>query len=294
MKKLLGLLCLFVLFCSANAYGDCNVSFNQVIDTEAEHISCYDDGWYVEKEHISHFSQTWVPSGGWNGTEGYMRWTITQTFSEESDGYTIVFPAIEDTPYISYIMRVGSTWAQHHVGDEWKHTAFKNTADGTDRPMMFARTLDMCGDPQYGFFYMATDANGDGLQDEFDETGDWCQNHPNHTYKELVGTAHTQWYFVVVGIEGTLCKSWIWSQDGTLEGFYADSADTGSWDVPGWHRAHLFYYVESTTAGDANSYMDVSHIMVSQTLPSPPDGFLGSTPEPPSATGCTIQGGSFR
>ena len=73
----------------------------------------------------------------WNGTEGYMRWRVTQTMGEDDDGYVFNHPQTTSRPiYISFISRVGSTWwSSHTSADRFKFVMFyPNT--GTNPPCL--------------------------------------------------------------------------------------------------------------------------------------------------------------
>jgi hypothetical protein len=114
--------------------------------------------------------------------------------------------------------------------------------------------------------------------------------YPNHTYQEG-SSGHNQWYFVVMSLESDRTKTYIWSQDGRMGGLYAqsqraDASTLSSWNAQTWRTVRLLAYIESTTAGDENAFMDIGHIRVTQSLPSPPPGFVTGqaslAPSPPS------------
>jgi hypothetical protein len=137
--------------------------------------------------------------------------------------------------------------------------------------------------------YDACGAGSQGKMDEFGELNDFSRNAPNHRYKERYSLAQNQWYFFVVGVEGGRLKTWIWSQDGTLSGYYMQSMDcTNIWTQARWNIVRLLAYIEATTEGDSNSYYDIARISVHQSLPALPNGFViehpidGNSPNAPS------------
>lgn len=270
MKKVFLCLLVVLLLPTANAFGA--VTWGQVIDTQAEH----DEYCGV----TSHFTREWRTTGSWSG-EGYYRWTVSTAAAEDDDGYWINHPQTTGGPvYLSFVGRWGSSWVSKHVGGGWKYAMFYNTTDGNPRPTVFWESVTG-GSGSYAVLGPDIAAGGNGI-DEFGE-GYPSVNYPNHTYKELDGTAADQWYFYVFGLVGNYIYVWIYSQDGTLAGgaqgnsYFAISQE-GSFGGYTWNSARLLAYVEQTANGDANSFVDVSHISVTQTKPSVPDGFLTSSP----------------
>ena len=266
------------------ALADCSVSWNQLISTRAEHEACIRN----YGSDIPHFTTAWQESGGWNNEAGYMRWRVTQTMGEDGDGYWINHPSTRTRPvFISFISRVGSTWwSSHTSGDRFKFVMFLPDTQVNPRPTIFNMPIfSNTGAYSYRTFGPDLEAGGQGC----DQFGNCLHNqtngYPNHTYKEdRIG--QNQWYFVVMSLETDRTKTYIWSQDGRLSGMYAQSLPASStllnsWNAATWRTVLLLGYIEATTAGDGNAYMDIGHIRVTQTLPSPPAGFVtGEIPVP--------------
>lgn len=248
-----------------------------VINTQALHES------RIPGTNTPHFERTWLTAGSWSPTEGYMRWRVNATQPEDDDGYDIAHPVTATRGiYLSFVGRVGSTWWSHHSSaDRFKFVMFYPSSGVNPRPTIFNMPIFAGNGGAYSYRTWGPDleAGGSGV-DEFG-TGafDWNLNYPNHTYQE--GPAgHSQWYFYVMSLETDRTKVYLWTQDGSKSGaVYAQSqlanaSMLSSWNAQTWSRARLLAYIEATTVGDANSYMDISHIRVTQSLPSPPAGFL--------------------
>ena len=290
MKRLLTHATLLLLLNTAAgeaARADCSVSWNQLISSRAEHESCIRN----YGADIPHFTSSWETSGGWNGEEGYMRWRVTQTMGEDGDGYWINHPTTNARPiFISFIAKVGSTWwTSHTSSDRFKFVMFLPDTQLNPRPTIFNMPIvSGAGAYSYRTFGPDLEAGGQGC----DQFGNCLHNqtngYPNHTYKED-RNGHNQWFFIVMSLESDRTKTYIWSQDGRLSGFYAQSLPAGSsllssWNAANWRTVLLLGYIEATTAGDANAYMDIGHIRVTQSLPSPPTGFVTGAsvvPNPP-------------
>ena len=264
----------------------CSVSWNQLISTEAEQNACVRE----YGTDVPHFTRSWLTTGSWNGAEGYMRWRVTRTMGEDDDGYWFSFPRTTSRPiYISFLGRVGpSWWSSHYPAGRFKMVIFQNSAGTNPRPTIFSMPIyserGSIGSYAYRTLGPDLEAGGQGC-DEFDNC-EYNQSYayPNHRYKEdRIG--HDQWYFIVMSLEDNRTKTYVWSQDGELSGLYAQSRvappDTlNSWNANTWAAVRLLAYIEATTAGDQNAYMDIGHIRVTQTLPSPPEGFVSGDVRP--------------
>jgi len=247
-----------------------------VIHTQTLHESV------IPGTNHDHFTREWRTSDTWNGSEGHMRWTVAYTELEDDDGYAVIHPSTTSRGiYLSFIGRVGTTWWDHHSSsDRFKFAMFYNQNGTNPRPTIFNMPIFAGSGGAYSYRTWGPDieAGGSGV-DEFG-TGafDWDDNYPNHTYKE--GSSGTDWIFYAMSLETDRTKVYLWTRDGVKSGaVYAQSAqaDAGlisSWDAQTWTTARLLAYIEATTVGDANSYMDIAHIRVTQSLPSPPSGFV--------------------
>ena len=244
------------------------VQWGEVLSNQAQHDA------NIPGTNNSHFTRQWR-TDGWNGTEGYYRWTLL-TQNEDDDGYYLDHPNTNSNNlYASFIMRVGPDWSSHFVGGEFKFAMFYPASEPPPyRPTIF--NWHTAGG--HRTFLTCTNANGDGCRDEFGN------QHPsgNHQYQEGPG-GHNQWYFVVMGLVNDHTELWIYSQDGTIAGHISNS-DTRSWSTT-WSVVRLLAYITPTQGGSANAYIDMGRISVTQTLPSPPTGFVsGVTPPPPPPT----------
>lgn len=268
---------------------DCTVSWDQLISTQAEHEGCVRNF----GSDTSHFTRTWLTSGSWNGTEGYMRWRVTQTMGEDDDGYWINHPTTASRPiFLSFIARVGATWwTSHTAGDRFKFVMFYPETGTNPRPTIFNIPITAGAGGAYAYRTWGPDleAGGQGC-DQFGHCNfNQDDGYPNHSYREGA-SGHNQWYFIVMSLEADRTKTYIWSQDGRLTGLYAQSLPASSsmltnWNAQRWRTARLLAYIEATTAGDSRAYMDIGHVRVTQSLPSPPSGFVtgeAPAPEPPS------------
>jgi hypothetical protein len=261
------------------------VTWGEVLDTQSDH-----DTWVPGTNH-PHFTKSWRTEDSWNGSEGYYRWFVSFSEEEDDDGYSINFPNTNsNSVYLSWMQRVGSTWWNHitAIPEEFKYVMFY-PEETPPRPTLFSWHVRDGGNTfRYRTFLPAADANSEGHLDEFgDEVPG--ENYPNHSYKEDAD-GHNQWYWMVNSIEGNQTKLYIFSQDGSLSGLYATSENkTDGYVNETWNNAKLLAYIEETTAGDENSYMDIAHIMLSQTMPTVPSGFLFQEDEtPPILNSATI------
>jgi hypothetical protein len=272
----------------AYAHAQCSVSWNQEISSQADHVTCSGG---ASNSDTTHFTKTWFPSGGWNGTDGYMRWRVTRTAPEDDDGYWFNHPRTATRPiFISFIARTGAGWWRSHTSaDRFKFVMFYNQNGANPRPTIFNMpvfTAPDGGTYRYRTFGPDLEAGGSG-HDEFG-SGTPSQNYPNHTYKED-SVGHDQWYFIVMSLESDRTKTYIWSQDGRLSGLYAqsraaDSSMVSNWNAQTWQAVRLLGYIEATTAGDSTAFMDIARVRLSQSLPQPPAGFVQSqiAPNPPT------------
>jgi hypothetical protein len=162
------------------------------------------------------------------------------------------------------------------------------------RPTIFNMPISSsAGAYSYRTFGPDLEAGGQGC----DEFGNCSHNQssafPNHRYKEDAA-GHDRWYFIVMSLESDRTKTYIWNQDGTISGLYAQSLPASSttlssWNAQTWRTVRLLAYILTTTPRDANSYMDIGHIRVSQSLPSPPAGFVtGEAPAPRPPTDVVV------
>lgn len=259
-----------------------------VINTEALHESV------IPGTNNDHFVRTWSASGGWNGG-GYMRWRIAYTQGEDDDGYDILHPALPAGTrgvYLSWMQRHGSTWMQNTAAsDHNKYVMFYPVA-GTNppRPTIFDPIVSATsGGPKvYRTWGPDVEAGGAGY-DEFgvSRASGLHPNYPNHQFKW--DASASDWYFIVAALLDDRTSVWVWTRTGGQmigsvaaglgQTFYARSpqADAGllsSWNSNSFTRARLLAYIEATTAGDSNSYVDIADIRLTQTLPSPPAGYL--------------------
>jgi hypothetical protein len=271
------------------ARATCTVAWNQLVATQAEHEDCVREF----GSDVSHFTRTWRTAGSWDGAEGYMRWRVTRTMGEDDDGYYINHPTTAlRSIYLSFVTRVGSSWWRSHTqGDRFKFVMFYPSSGTNPRPTVFDMPIHSPdGTYRYRTFGPDLAAGGQGC----DQFGNCNHNqgngYPHHTYQEGASGSN-QWYFVVMSLESDRTKVYIWSQDGRLSGQYAqsqiaDASTLRNWNAQSWSTVRLLAYIESTTAGDENAYMDIGRIRVTQSLPSPPQGFVtgrvASVPNPPS------------
>jgi len=278
-----------------DALAECSVSWNQLVSTESEQTGCVRD----YGSDVPHFTRSWLTAGSWNGSEGYMRWRVTRTMGEDDDGYWINFPQTTARPiFISFIGRVGpSWWSSHYSGGRFKFVIFQNRAGTNPRPTIFSMPIyserGNIGSYTYRTFGPDLEAGGQGC----DEFGNCEYNqsyaYPNHRYKED-RNGQDQWYFVVMSLEQDRTKTYIWSQDGELSGLYAQSqlassSMVSSWNANTWSTVRLLAYIEATTAGNESAFMDIGHIRVTQTLPSPPEGFVTGAVKPRPPGGVIVE-----
>lgn len=271
------------------AQASCTVGWNQPIRTQSEHEDCVRDF----GGDVSHFSRTWFANGGWDGSDGFMRWRVMRTMGEDDDGYYINHPGTRTRPiYLSFFARVGSSWWRSHTdGDRFKFVMFYPSSGVNPRPTIFNMPIHAPdGSYRYRTFGPDLSAGGQGCDQFGNCNHDQSDGYPNHAYKEG-SSAHNQWYFIVMSLELDRTKTYIWSQDGLVSGLFAqsqlaDASVLSSWNAQTWQTVRLLAYIEATTAGDENAYMDIGQMRVTQTLPLPPAGFItgqtAAVPNPPS------------